>query len=129
ISLASASAASGSTPWKIPLRASVSSIGSVYARQPPSRRLGLQVMSVEERAARDQQRGHSGPHSTAAEERAAKNEQRGHSGPHSTAPEPRGGDTPAPQLAFRVEAGRPWPVHVWRFDRPLRVISCGPYGG
>jgi adenosylcobinamide amidohydrolase len=32
-------------------------------------------------------------------------------------------------LAFRVEAGRPWPVHVWRFAEPLRAISCAPYGG
>lgn len=33
------------------------------------------------------------------------------------------------ERAFRVEAGRRWPLHVWRFDRPLRAISSAPYGG
>jgi adenosylcobinamide hydrolase len=36
---------------------------------------------------------------------------------------------PRPQLVFRDEAGRRWPAHVFRFDRPLRAIASGPYGG
>jgi len=45
--------------------------------------------------------------------------------------EPYGPALPAivPEPASRVEAGRRWPVHVWRFDHPLRVIGSGPYGG
>ena len=34
-----------------------------------------------------------------------------------------------PEWASWVGAGRRWPVQVWRFARPLRAISCGPYGG
>jgi adenosylcobinamide amidohydrolase len=34
-----------------------------------------------------------------------------------------------PEQAFRIEAGRPWPVHLWRFDHPRRAICSGPYGG
>ena len=47
------------------------------------------------------------------------------------APEPYGLPVPAfePDRASRVEAGRRWPVHVWRFSHPVRSISCGPYGG
>jgi adenosylcobinamide amidohydrolase len=46
-------------------------------------------------------------------------------------PEPYGLGSPAsrPELAFRVEAGRRWPMHVWRFGRPVRAISSGPHGG
>jgi adenosylcobinamide amidohydrolase len=45
--------------------------------------------------------------------------------------EPYGSVRPAiaPEQASRVEAGRPWPLHVWRFDHPLRAICSGPYGG
>lgn len=44
--------------------------------------------------------------------------------PYGLAASPAG-----PELASWVDAGRRWPVHVWRFARPLRAISCGPYGG
>ncbi|MBX6750636.1 MAG: adenosylcobinamide amidohydrolase [Micromonosporaceae bacterium] len=45
--------------------------------------------------------------------------------------EPYGPALPAiaPEQAFRVEAGRRWPVHVWRFDHPVRAVCSGPYGG
>lgn len=49
--------------------------------------------------------------------------------PPQSGPEPLRGAVVKPELAFRIEAGRRWPLHVWRFDRPLRAISCGPYGG
>jgi adenosylcobinamide amidohydrolase len=40
-------------------------------------------------------------------------------------------DHPAdqPALAYRDEDGARFPLHVWRFSRPVRAISCGPYGG
>jgi adenosylcobinamide hydrolase len=47
--------------------------------------------------------------------------------PPVTGADPAG--PPEPELAHRVEAGRRWPLHVWRFGRPLRAISTGPYGG
>lgn len=49
----------------------------------------------------------------------------------TAAHEPSGVVMPAiaPEQASRVEAGRPWPVSVWRFDQPLRTICSGPYGG
>ncbi len=34
-----------------------------------------------------------------------------------------------PTLAYRDEDGGRFPLHVWRFARPVRAISCGPYGG
>jgi adenosylcobinamide amidohydrolase len=34
-----------------------------------------------------------------------------------------------PDLLYRDEAGHRFPMHVWRFARPVRAISCGPYGG
>ena len=34
-----------------------------------------------------------------------------------------------PELAYRDEDGRSFPMHVWRFGAPMRAISCGPYGG
>jgi len=52
-----------------------------------------------------------------------------------TVPAPRNGPygsvmpATAPEQASRVEAGRPWPLHVWRFDHPVRAICSGPYGG
>ena len=34
-----------------------------------------------------------------------------------------------PDLVYRVESGRRFPLHVWRLASPVRAISCGPYGG
>jgi Uncharacterized conserved protein len=45
--------------------------------------------------------------------------------------EPYGSVLPplVPEQASRIEAGRQWPLHVWRFDHSLRAICSGPYGG
>jgi adenosylcobinamide amidohydrolase len=34
-----------------------------------------------------------------------------------------------PGLVYREEAGHRFPMLVWRFARPVRAISCGPFGG
>jgi adenosylcobinamide amidohydrolase len=34
-----------------------------------------------------------------------------------------------PELAYRSEDGRQFPLHVWRFPEPLRAIASGPLGG
>ncbi len=34
-----------------------------------------------------------------------------------------------PELMHRSEEGREFPLHVWRFDHPLRAVASGPLGG
>jgi adenosylcobinamide hydrolase len=34
-----------------------------------------------------------------------------------------------PELVHRSEDGRALPLHVWRFDEPVRAIASGPLGG
>jgi len=34
-----------------------------------------------------------------------------------------------PELHHRIESGRSFPLHVWRFADPVRAIASGPLGG
>jgi adenosylcobinamide hydrolase len=34
-----------------------------------------------------------------------------------------------PELRHRTESGRSFPLHLWRFDDPVRAIASGPLGG
>src|SRR6185312_16398853 len=99
MSLASASAASWSTPWKIPLRASTSSIA-----------YRLLAPEVKPAAGLHRQSRHTGAGI----------------GPPLACVGCTDVSGPTTALVNREEAGRSLPVLVWRFPRPALCLASGP---